>query len=275
MLIIDEKISRSQKILMIVYDMEFVYLKTSQSHNCIKMKRKLYSLFCLMLSISFSNGLLAQDESSIKKESKEVVFMNGQAIDPMRYEKFSGSPYWFKEWREARIISNNFSVVDGVFVNFNGDTREVEVRRGDDEFLELARGYYARIELKPLEGEGEEPLVFQRGFHPSFGDKFMQVLYRSPDVILAKEFYTNQVEPHFETIHAQQVKHRFSRTESLHLCVNGICRPLPRKSWPIIRMFDQDPAIKNYLKELKPNLKEDAELIKLIKFYESDVLGKG
>lgn len=225
----------------------------------------------LLLATTF----LSAQTNSIKKRDKEVVFLNSLIIDPIRYENFHGNPYWFKEFRSARVISNKFEVVDDVFINFNGDTREVEVRKADDEYVELARSYYARIELAPLEGEGEEPMIYQRGFHPSFGDKFMQVLYRSADIILAKEFYVNRVKPHIETIHGSEVKYRFSRTESLHLCVNGNCRPIVRKQFPILKMFDQSPAIKNYLKEFKPNLKSDKEIIKLIQFYESDVMGKG
>lgn len=203
---------------------------------------------------------------------KDVEIVNGKSINPNRYDRYIGDPYWFDDWREATLVNNDFLVMEGILINFNGDTREVEVRKGD-EFVELARSYYLRIEIEPLPGEGQETLIFQRGAHASFGDKFMQIMYRSNNFILAKEFYCDLVEPHVETIHGSNSKFRFAKKEVVHFCENGRSRVVRRKPAQIVKLFDGNAAMKNYLKKNKPNLRSDEELVKLFRFYEDSVLG--
>ena len=73
-------------------------------------------------------------------QRNDLLFTNSQSIDEDRYKDMDYSPYLFKEWVQDNITakSNTEEAIENVLLNYNGYTKNFEVRK-DNRFIALYR----------------------------------------------------------------------------------------------------------------------------------------
>ena len=143
-------------------------LKTSKS-----------SFFCFLciFSMLIYSSLLAQET--------DVLMTNSRKVEEERYKGIKGNPYLFKEWRKGKIISVDADVIEGILLNFNGETKGFEIKKGNS-FIELAPKWYIRVLV-----ESETPdvyITFQKNFLPPLTNEFTRVVYKGANFRVVQHF---------------------------------------------------------------------------------------
>jgi len=113
----------------------------------------LASIFLLIAHFFVIGPLFSQET--------DVLMTNSRPIKKDRYKDVLGSPYIYDEWQTGKIISVNADVIEGVKINFNGETNGFEIKNNNS-YIELDPKWYIRVIIN---GETpEEDVVFQKHF---------------------------------------------------------------------------------------------------------------
>lgn len=205
-------------------------------------------------------------------DKDSIIFLNGRKIDTTRYENFKGSPYYFKDFVKATIVSNTFSLFEDLDVNFNGYSQEFEVRRGD-EFIELDKKWYVRIDIDPeknkdiLDSKDGEKIIFQRGFHAKYLTRFGNILYNDQSIILIKDYLVSLSEKTINDVGKILEFKRFDPKTYYYLIVDGEAKLLKTNKKGIIKALGYKNELETFFKAEKIKFSQDEDLKKLAAFY--------
>lgn len=115
--------------------------------------------------------------------AQELPQLLGQPVDPSRYAGLTGSPLLFADWVKGDILAADGSRIEGVWMNYNGDTGCIEVKDGE-----------GAVSLHPLRYLQASTVVdgdtvfFQRSFDPAQANRFVRVLHFGRRYVLIHDY---------------------------------------------------------------------------------------
>ena len=208
-----------------------------------------------------------------KEETKSFEMTNSKPIDADRYEGIKGDPYLFKESVNATLITNDKIVYEDVYLNYNGYSKEFEVKQGE-EFIELDRKFYLRIEIpadKNNEGivpEGQDNLVFVKNAHSRFGDRMVMLIHHGKKGLVIKEFHSSISEKEKQDVGKTIVTKRFFKKNNYYIVEGEDLRSLKLSKKGIISALGHKSELESFIKKNKYKVDNDAHLREILAYYE-------
>ncbi|MDX1476130.1 MAG: hypothetical protein R3301_00445 [Saprospiraceae bacterium] len=204
-------------------------------------------------------------------QADSLLLVNSQAINDDRYDDIKGSPFLFKEPVKARIIRNDANIFDGVWLNYNGFTKELEVRSGD-QMIELDRTWYLRVEIAAADNPHiadeiiGDKLVMQRGIHQKFRDQFTILLFVGDDLFLIRDFdvekRTNTVQDVGKSVEFE----KFNVRNHYYIKRRGKLTQIRLKKNSVIDALDS-PEVEAYIKSNKLRCSTVEEVIQVLEHF--------
>lgn len=222
-------------------------------------------LFLFIFSFSLQTGYTQLNDS--------LLLINSQVIYPDRYKDYKGSPYLFKSFVPAVILSNNGVRIPVNELNYNGHTKNMEVR-SRDQYVELDDRMYIRIEV-PVEGNLELMLkydrpniILQKNAHSILKGRFGDLMYIGDNVILFSDIYVSLKDNHVNTPGKTVTFKRFNTQKRFYVDIDGELISIKRKKKSLLKALGKSKALSAFIKEHKLDLKSDLDLIKLMAYYD-------
>ena len=225
-------------------------LKTHNSSCCL--------LLCIFSMLTFSS-LVAQETS--------VLMTNSRKVDKKRYKDVKRSPYLFKEWRKGKIISVDAEAIEGVLLNFNGETKGFEIKKGDS-FIELDPKWYIRV-LVATETP-DEYLTFQKNFLPPLTNEFTRVVYKGANFRVVEHFISKIEVKVINNVGKKEEIKRFYSKRNYYLIKDKKATLLKLKKKSLFALLGHKSELDSFSKKEKLKLSSEADLIKLFTFYEEN-----
>jgi hypothetical protein len=201
----------------------------------------------------------------LAQENNDVLFNNARPIEANRYEDVKGSPYLFEADRQADMYLTAGGVYENVSLNYNTYSGNWEVRKGD-RFLEVVEADFLTIEVT----DGDRTRSFLRNLHPRFGLRFVEMVYRGREVMVVRDFETTIATVTMQDVGATRRTKRFNNKENLVLLRRGQDYILSGNKNKTIQALGGDKALTKFVKSEKLNLRDEADLIRLLEYYEAN-----
>ncbi|MGB0839059.1 MAG: hypothetical protein ACPGXL_02905 [Chitinophagales bacterium] len=215
-------------------------------------------------------------------DKNESLFMvNAQSINEERYEDIKGSPFYFETWQRGRVVENDSMSINDVLINFNAYEGTFEVKHGSrDVFIELDEKAYQRIEVAPNADEEtavdwnvEGKIIFQRKLHPRFKKDYVRVIYDGQKVKLVEHHKTIVDENTIQSYGETKVFKRFAYRKFFYLVEGEIATMVKLKRKKFLPMLRNPKALDKHLKSTGNDLNNYEDYVKLMTFYETELLG--
>ncbi|HMQ89602.1 MAG TPA: hypothetical protein PKB07_18520 [Flavilitoribacter sp.] len=211
----------------------------------------------------------------LSAQSSKVVIEGGMPIDDKRYADIKENPYFFDDWVVGTVIISSLDKFEDVQVNYNGYTRNFEVKNGD-KYIELDERIHKRVEIYAEKNPGRfkdntaDTLVFMSGFHPKFADHYALIVYAGKNFVYLKDFSTGISEKTMQDVGRTINIKRFTSKEDLYFLLNGDLIPVKLKKKAILDALPKTYRSKaeEYMAANKSKLNSDEELIGLLRFLE-------
>lgn len=206
-------------------------------------------------------------------QSGDLIFVNGLDVSVDRYPDVKESPYLFKEdWHAADLLKKDMNRIPDVPTRYNLYTGEFEVRN-NDKFIRLAGDQFMRIEFEvnekgePLE-EGADKFIFQAGFHPRFQDRFVNVIYSGPTMVIFRDFRSVISEKTIQNVGETIAFKRFFTKVDYYLLQGGELKVLRNNKKGIINLLGHKKELEAFVKEHNTDFDSGSDLKKLFTFAE-------
>ncbi len=180
----------------------------------------------------------------------------------------TGTPYVFEDFKQGNIFYTNKMRVDGKLLNYDCYNDRWEFSAGNSIYL-LNSSQIDYFEIFP----GQDRIIL---FKQVFVEKLkkqvsLQVLYNE-NSILYKRYYKEFREADYGGAYSQDRRYNeYHDRESYYLKTGDnelqVLRSSKKSALEI--MEDQREEVEKYIKKEKPNLKTEAGLVQLIRFYDS------
>ncbi len=223
-------------------------------------------LFIFIFTVFYKN-VLAQDINSL-------ILINSVPIDLDRYDAYKGSPYLFKEFVPATIVSHKGEYIEVKQLNYNGYSHNIEVRK-DDEYIELNPIKYARIEI-PVKGNpilekeyGREQILLHKNIHPSLKNKFADLLYHGKHFVFFKDIHVAIKDNEVNTPGASVAFKRFSEAGKYYILSANKLKSIRFNKKQLVKSLGYKKELETFIKKNKTDFKSDIEIIELMKYYDS------
>jgi len=224
----------------------------------LKIRHLLFSIFLFIPIFLFTSTTLLAQET-------DVLMINSQSIDKNRYKGIKGSPYIYDEWQTGKIISIDADVIEGVSLNFNGETNNFEIKKGNN-YIELAPKWYIRV---IIDGETpEEDVVFQKNFLPPLKDKFTRQVYKGKNLTVVENFTSKIETTTINNVGKNEVFKKFYSKRNYFLIKNRKPTLFRIKKKVLLPILGHEKELEQFLKEKKIKLNNEESLIRLLTFYE-------
>ncbi|MEM6321665.1 MAG: hypothetical protein AAF960_28660 [Bacteroidota bacterium] len=220
-------------------------------------KKNFLGLLLLSTSFFYTAQTFGQTENS------EIP--NSRPVEKERYQNVKGSPYFFKEWQRGTVISREAKIIEGVLLNYNGETHSLEVKT-DEDLIELNPLHYIRFTVHNK--QSDEAIIFQKNFFPPLANQFTRVVYKGKTLSVVEQF-TVKIETKLPTTVGQDEEIRqFLRKRRYYLVKNKKPSAIKLKKKSVLAALGNPPQLEKYVKQEKLKLNTEAELIQVLKFYE-------
>jgi hypothetical protein len=219
------------------------------------------TLLCFTFLLAL-DGLLAQQDS--------VLIQSGRRVYQSQYIDIEGSPYYFSDWVKGSVLRSDASVIEGVWLNYNGFTHEIEIKSGDALYA-LDKRWCLRAEVMPgdnpeLSDELPAPVMFQQGVHRNFADHYGAVLYHGKKLALIRDFNVAKLDKEYNEFGTNNVVAKFRNTSAVYLKRGNTIIQLRLHRRKIADAFENPDLIRTYVDEEKLDPGKDADLIKIVAF---------
>jgi len=223
------------------------------------------------ISFLFATFSYAQS-NSISTTSKwgQQIFLsdvNGQAFIN-HYEGINGSVYDQTEYQLAKITLKDGRVYNDVKTRINLLEQEVNFVASNGQEGILGKGMASEIAYQDNSTSNVAAKIFQCGFpriDNQNGTSFYQVLWNGKTSLL-KSVYKS-IQERNNDMSGERFK-EFATYENMYLLKEGtMVRIKKDKSNLLALLQDNNQAIKKYIDNQKLNLKKEAHLIDLVKYY--------
>ena len=219
-------------------------------------KSSCYFFLCIF-SMLLPSFLLAQET--------DVLMTNSRKVEEDRYEGVKGSPYLFKEWRKGKIISVDAATIEGVLLNFNGETKGFEIKKGNS-FIELDPKWYIRV-LVAAETP-DEYITFQKNFLPPLTNEFTRVVYKGANFRVVEHFISKIEVKVINNVGKNEELKKFYSKRNYYLIKEKKATLLKLKKKSLFSFLGHKSELDSFSKKEKLKLSSEADLIKLFTFYE-------
>jgi len=226
-------------------------------------------LLCFSLLIVIISHAQTNSISTTGKWGQQIFLsdVNGQAF-VNKYEGISGSVYDNTEYQLAKIILKDGRVYNDVKTRINLLEQEVNFIASNGQEGFLGKGMASEITYIDSKTETQVLKVFQCGFPPIDNQNrisFYQILLNGKTSLL-KSVYKS-IQERNNDMSGERFK-EFATYENMYLLKEGtMVRIKKDKSNLIALLQDQNQSIKKYIDDQKLNLKNEAHLIALVKYY--------
>lgn len=222
----------------------------------LKISKLYFGLFFCCLFILTTTTLFAQ--------ATDVLMTNSRSIDKDRYKGVKRSPYLFEDWRKGKIISADAAIIEGVLLNFNGETEGFEIKKGDN-FIELDPKWYIRV---LLEEESGEVITFQKNFSPPLTNKFTRVVYKGKNLSIVEDFIAKIEVKVVNNVGKKEEFKRFYSKRNYFLIKDKKITLIKAKKKSLYALLGHKAELDSFIKKGKLKLSTETDLIKLFTFYE-------
>ena len=220
----------------------------------------------ILIAFTLTSILLIQIIYAQSNKSTFVI-SNAKPIDTTRYQDIKGSPYLFKNFVKARITSNEMDIFEEVMVNYNGYTKEFEVKQ-EDWYTALDGKWYLEVEVLEDDKGEKFSMLFRRGLHEKFNNEFVQICYKGQHIMLIKYHYMDMLTKEVQDVGKTVEFKRFHPKSIFYLLEGGKLTILKNKKKALLKTLSHTKELENFIKKEKINLSNEGEFAKLIGFYE-------
>jgi hypothetical protein len=225
-----------------------------------------FSLLIVMISHAQRNTI-----STTGKWGQQIFIsdVNGQAFIN-KYEGIAGSVYDQSDYQLAKITLKDGRVYNDVKTRINLLEQEVNFIASNGQEGFLGKGMASEIAYIDSQKETQDIKIFQCGFPPIDNQNrisFYQILFNGKTSLL-KSVYKSIQERNNE-MSGERFK-EFATYENIYLLKEGTMSRIKKDKSSILAIFqDKKEAIAKYIEAQKLNLKNEAHLIDLVKYYNS------
>ncbi|MEZ5044950.1 MAG: hypothetical protein R2828_33940 [Saprospiraceae bacterium] len=214
-------------------------------------KKKCVLLACFLLSnlFAFSQGATLYNS-------------NNEVLTEKRYNNTQGTPYFYKDWSKGTLYDIKDQPLAHTHINFNGESGLLEIKEGE-KVIQLNQNLYNRIEITT---EGQKHVFINRVTPLDL--TYYRAIYQSEVMQFLEKFESELKEEEVATYGASKFRSKFVNRTKSFLFKDGKLNEINRNNKKVVE-FLQSPKLNSYLKKNKLNVKEDADLIKLLAYYES------
>lgn len=221
--------------------------------------------FSLILLSLFCSGLASQ--------SSTLIFANAVEYPEDRYDDYSGTPYFFKEWVFADIYSQNGDIFPGMVANYNIDNKVFEIRNGKD-YVVLDPYFYWCVRVdKDQNGnhlkDFQDSTLFIRGLMADDEKKFVNVIYNGVHIKLLRDMYIAESVKTFQNVGQTITNKRFNRRDTYHLVIDGEYKEVKLKKKDFIKVLGHKDELEQWLKDNKNKFKRDQDFSDFLAHVES------
>ncbi len=236
------------------------------------MKPKKQFLGSFVMSMLLLMVLVPLPNTKVQAQNDSLILINSRKIEKNRYRKIEGSPYIFKEWKYGTVFNNRMQEIKGAYINYNGYSREFEVRK-DNEYIELDDRQYFKVDVYDSpEMEEATKMVFSRGINSEYYTRFYEVLFNGKKVTLFKE-HRKVVRERVQKDMADGKKvKRFTSETNYYYSVDGIVKPLKLKKKNFFNTLSHEKLLEKYIKDHKLKINNEKDLAKIFNYYEALLL---
>ena len=204
-----------------------------------------------------------------------VLVNANKPIDESRYEDIKRSPYLFDDFVEAILIDTKARNTVRAKVNYNGYEKEFEFEsEGKKYFLDAT--YYAKISMKNgvLNGAYQDKYmsgdstVFIKGINPNNHEAHQIALLMSDGLNIIKSYEVDVVERKVEDVGRTIVRKYFAPKFYYFSVKQGQIDQFKLNKKGIQETFNSK-AVNDYIKNEKLKLTTDAELMQVIRYFQS------
>jgi hypothetical protein len=193
--------------------------------------------------------------------------VNGQAFIN-KYEGIAGSVYDQTDYQLAKITLKDGRVYNDVKTRINLLEQEVNFIASNGQEGFLGKGMASEIAYIDSQKETQDIKIFQCGFPPIDNQNrisFYQILFNGKTSLL-KSVYKS-IQERNNDMSGERFK-EFATYENMYLLKDGTMVRIKKDKSSILAMFqDKKEPISKYIEDQKLNLKNEAHLIDLVKYY--------
>jgi hypothetical protein len=224
-------------------------------HKTLDMKK---TIFLLLATICFFAKLQAQNVQLFDPVSNRT-------FSAEKYTDIRGVPFLFDKWIKANVY-NDKGVYEGLEIKYDLFENKLYFNKNDESY-ELQDNVLNFV-LFPKPGDASTAMYYRKGFKGSGlnESQFVQVLVDGK-LQLIKSDVKSLTE--MSEINAGMVKTFATTTRYYMISKTGTQIVRLNKSEILPFLQDKDAQIQSYITEKGLNLKKDADLITLVKYYNS------
>ena len=193
--------------------------------------------------------------------------VNGQAFIN-KYEGIAGSVYDQSDYQLAKITLKDGRVYNDVKTRINLLEQEVNFIASNGQEGFLGKGMASEIAYIDSQKETQDIKIFQCGFPPIDNQNrisFYQILFNGKTSLL-KSVYKS-IQERNNDMSGERFK-EFATYENVYLLKDGTMARIKKDKSSILVLFqDKKEAITKYIEDKKLNLKNEAHLVDLVKYY--------
>lgn len=201
----------------------------------------------------------------------EKLLVNSEEVDSYRYDGVKGSAYYFEEFVKGKIVTSSAETFTDMTLNYNAETQTFEIMN-DGKVIELYKPICMRVEVMPEDNPGlnlEFPIVFQRGFHVKWFDKFGQMVYDGSTIKLVKDYYVEMDENIVNDVGKTVRFKRFDEYENYYFLVEGELTTVRLNRKKILKELEHSSELEKFAKDNKIDLGTEVGVRRLLAYYET------
>jgi len=199
-------------------------------------------------------------------QHNDVLLTNSQSVDDNLYEDIKGSPFYFDNWREGKIFpKDEHEPIEVVLLNFNGYTKNFEVKRGK-RFIALDEHWYKRVEIDLA---NQDNIIFETNLFPKKDNQFVQLVYKGSDFYVIQDFHVSLVKKERARYAGNIEVQTFAQRPTYYFVENGSATLFKLKKKNILSLFTLHiSAVEQYVKVHRLKLTNTTDLVKVMTYYE-------
>lgn len=216
--------------------------------------------------------ILAQSQIAQAQISNVLGSMNKPLLISEQYKNTDGSPYYNEEYLPGKIFDKDGKVRD-VVLKYDTYRDEVELLM-DGQVILIAQEIYPKFVIEEIDLELKK--VVSREFSNTYTlpgqkkNKYSQVLFSNSKVKILKAIQTVLVENSDPGFAGLVVNDRFD-TKAFYFLVDGNNQvtELKLNTNAIVNALPNETELKQYFKKNKIKIKDEADLVELLNYFES------
>ena len=228
------------------------------------MKKNLL-LACSIIVSLYSMNLGAQ---SVYNDTDIDKYISKRSVDVYLEADFTGTPYKNKEFKNGNVIKNGVTIAHNIGLRYNASKDLFEIKKTsvlqDNQAKVLISSKDISIKL------GNERFVFLTPNENNTAQGYFIDVFSEDKSSLYKKIKKVYIpEQKAYTSLASNVAANYKEKAILYLYTSdGLLVELPNNKKARIKAFgDKSKEVKNYVKENKVNISKEAELIEVIKYF--------